>query len=339
MSKPLSNPGILAELLSEAGAGKKGNSKSFILDCPRCKKKDKLYIRKTDGRFVCWYCKEIDNFQGAPEFVFSELLGRPLGELRVLIYGLDGPRGSLFLDLDLKDFFGDDDEVDMAAEALPSVVADPGWRELNTQWGEPGAKYLESRGISTDLAMEYGIQFWPAQKRVVFPVVNGGRLLGWQSRYVGPTEFFDEETGRTVKIPKALTYEGLKKDRTLMFGDRIDGDHAVLTEGPIDAIKAHLCGGNVCSMGKAVSRFQLSLLRTSGIKRLYLGLDPDAAPEIKRVVDELHRDVELYDMRAPAPYEDLGQMSMGEVLELFHSAPKVNRGTFFLYLKDHYGRS
>jgi hypothetical protein len=330
-------PGVIKDLLAEAGLGQvKQNSKSYILNCPRCKKKDKLYIRKADGRFCCWRCKELDNFQGAPEYVFAELLNRPIQELRKLIWGLDGPTGNLFLTLNLTDWFGDDDEIDVLAMAPPvGVEPDPGFRSIDSQWGEPGLAYLESRGIPLSVALDYGIEYWPAEQRVVFPVKSQGKLLGWQSRIIGPTEF-ETEDGRIATVPKALTYNGLKKDRVLMFGDRITGTHCVLTEGPVDAIKADRCGGNVASLGKAVSFHQLALLKNSGITRLYVGLDPDAAPEIKRIVDELYSDLEIYDMRAPTSDRDLGAMSFDEVYDLYRNAPRVNKGTLFVYIKRHW---
>lgn len=330
--RKLSNPGVIPELLAEAGIGKpKQNSKSFILSCPRCLKKDKLYIRKTDGRFACWVCKERDGFQGAPEYALTELTGKTISELQRLLYGLETAHGAVSLDLDITDFFDEESEEIQLQNTLPEVMENPDFRDLDSEWGAPGLSYLESRGIPLAVAQEYGIKYWPGRSRVVFPVRSQGRLLGWQSRYIKPTEYIDEETGEVVKIPKALTYEGLKKEQALMFADRITGDHAILAEGPIDAIKAHLCGGNVASLGKAVSQTQLNLLKFSGITKLYLGLDPDAAIEAQKLVSRLSGDLELYDMRPPSG--DLGAMSFEQVYELYRSAKRVTPANLFLYLK------
>jgi hypothetical protein len=333
--RELSNPSILPDLLAEAGVGKaKQNGKSFILTCPRCMKKDKLYIRKKDGRFCCWVCKERDGFQGAAEYALTELTGRTVAELQKMLYGSEGIVGALSLELHLEDFFDDEDDSDTItiARALPEVVPNPDFRDLDSQWGEPGRKYLESRGVPLEIALQYGIRYWPARSRVVFPVHSRGRLLGWQSRIIGPSEFEDED-GNLVKIPKALTYEGLAKEQVLMFADRITGDHAILCEGPMDAIKAHLCGGNVASLGKAVSLTQLNLLKYSGIKKLYLGLDPDASQEAWQIVSKLSGDLELYDMR-PQSDTDLGAMTFEQVYELYKNAKRVTPANLFLYLKD-----
>jgi len=123
-----------------------------------------------------------------------------------------------------------------------------------------------------------------------------------------------------------------------MFADRVAGhDHAVLCEGPLDALKAHYCGGNVATMGKAVAPAQIQLLKSSGIKKLYLALDPDAAEEVNRLVESLSGHLELYDMIAPTngTKADLGAMSLEEVYDLFLSAPKINPSNFFMFLKTH----
>ena len=124
-----------------------------------------------------------------------------------------------------------------------------------------------------------------------------------------------------------------------MFGDRITGDHAVLCEGPVDALKAHLCGGNVCSLGKLVSIYQLNLLRNSGIRKLYLALDPDAFMEAGRLLRDVADELEVYDMRPPASLSDdtdLGKMSLEAVRDLMVAAPRLDRHHMFLYLKDFY---
>jgi hypothetical protein len=328
----LLDPKIIPELLAEAGVGKpKQNSKSYILACPRCSKKDKLFIRKRDGRFVCWVCKERDNFQGAPEYALAEITGRSISELRALLYGSETISGEVSLALDLTDFY-DDSQEEVTSRYVPEVVPSPDFRDLDNDYSAPGVAYLASRGIPLEIAKEYGIMYWPAQSRVVFPVISKGKLLGWQSRTIKPSEYIDEE-GDLIKIPKALTYHGLAKDQVLMFSDRIVGEHAVLTEGPVDAVKAHLCGGNVASLGKAVSRSQINALRFSGIKKLYLGLDLDASDEIARLVRTFYGEIQLFDMRPPKGL-DLGAMSFEEVYKLYKNAVEVSPANIFIDLKE-----
>jgi DNA primase len=325
-------------ILDEHGVSYKPNSRSYILTCPRCHKRDKLYIRKNDGRFVCWVCRESSGFAGKVEWCLTELVNLDITALRKELYGPEH-RSSVFLDIQLRDFFSEEDETPIFVPSdLSEMEPDPGFRELLDPVSSPGVQYLESRGLPLDLCLEYHIQYWPAQNAVVFPAVTRGKLVGWQTRVAGSTVRIDPETGFEYKVPKAMTAIGLKKDRMFMFGDRITGKHAVLCEGPIDALKAHQCGGNVAALGKAVSGYQLDLLKHSGIEKLYLALDPDAFIESGKILKEMAQYVDVYDMRPPKGYGDIGEMPLDEVEALMHNAPRLDATHLFLYLKDPYAR-
>ena len=335
------NPEALKALLDEDGVPYKQNAKSFILNCPRCRKREKLFFRKSDGRFVCWYCREIDNFQGRPEFGLVEVLRLPFIEIKVRLYGPGVVNAGEFLDVKVRDFFSDEDEVPEDTFDPPTMVYPPDFLPIDNKFSAPGADYLRGRGIDLETAKFYDLHFWPPRRRIIFPVKLQGRVIGWQDRYIGKTEWIDDEHGKIVTIPKALTVKDLRRDRCLMFGDRLNNSpHCILTEGPIDALKAHLCGGNVATMGKAVSAPQINLIRNSGIQKLYLALDPDAYRETKRLTSEFG-DLELYDMRPPAPYKDLGEMTLEAVHELFLTAPKTSNSQVFVHVKnpfERYGR-
>lgn len=327
---------VIRGLVEESGVHFKQNSRSFILHCPRCRKPDKLYIRRSDGRFVCWVCRDSEGFEGSPEWVFTELLGIPVPELRKRIYGDQIVTPALWLDVQLLDYFGEDEFVPehLQIPELDEVLPDPGFRELESSSGGPGLRYLMGRGVDIDTMAKYDIKYWPAKKSVVFPVMSRGRWLGWQTRYIGPK--VDEE-GNPIDVPKAVTSWGLKKDRTFMLADNLQGtDHAVLCEGPIDGFKAELCGGNVVSLGKAVSDWQLRILKNSGIRKLYNALDPDAFKESQRVLKELVTDIEVYDMRPPKGFEDIGAMTQPDVLELYRRAPRIDAAFLYVYLENRY---
>jgi hypothetical protein len=325
--------GTLRGLLDEGGIAYKQNPKSFILRCPHCSKKDKLYIRKNDGRFVCWYCRDIDGFEGRPEFVLKALLDKSLSEIKEELYGNNTIVPHLYLDIQIADFFEDEEEtLDIYQDQ--EILPDPGFRDIDTDAGREGREYLIKRGIPLDIALQYDIKYHPQQSRVIFPIQSNGKWLGWQARYVHDTNWIDEE-GTAISVPKVLTSFGTKRDRVLMFGDRIQSNHVVLTEGPVSAIHCHLCGGNVATLGKAISKYQMRLLQNSGIENVYLGLDPDAFREASNLVKN-YPDFNFYDLRPPAPYGDLGDMPMEEVLYLFKNARKIDKSFLFLYLKDHY---
>lgn len=326
----------LRELIESSGVRFKNGKISWIFTCPRCLKKEKLWIRKSDGRFVCWVCKERTNFYGQPEFALRELFELTLADLRHRLYG-DGQQAVAELALNLRDWFGEDEPLpdDLPIVPLPAMLWGPDQYPIDHAFSVNGAAYLTGRGISVELALQYGVRYCPPRRRVVFPVEVAGRLLGWQERTIDPHEWIDEETGETVRVPKATTVTGLRKEQTLMFLDRLTGaDHCVLTEGPIDAIKAHLCGGNVAALGKGVSAAQIALIRNAGIRRLYLALDPDAAKTTERLVREHCDDLELYQIVPPPGYEDLGAAPLDGVLEAFRRARRVAPGNVFLFLRN-----
>ena len=329
-------------LLQEHGVSFKPNSKSFIMSCPRCRKSQKLYIRKTDGEFVCWYCKEIDGFHGRPEFALSELCGLPVGEVRRRLYGDGaGQPTQIYLDLDIKDFDDEDDDDFIDVEPGLKPVAWPSdFLPLDHELSAKGLRYMMGRGIPAALAMEYGVRYHPAKTSVVFPVQSQGVLYGWQSRLVeNDKPYWDEHRKKMVRPLKAVTSTDLKRDQVLMFADRLNGSrHCILGEGPFDALKAHLCGGNVASLGKAVAKQQLELIRNAGVEKLYLGLDPDAYLEIERI-RKMKLDMVLYDFRPPAAFKDLGEMTLEAVKAHFDNAPILNPAHIVFYLKNHFGVS
>ena len=334
---PLFDSREIKAILDEYGVIVTDNHKSYITHCPLCSKDKKLFFRKTDGRFVCWVCRETEGFQGRPEFALNKITGLPISTLKERLYGSDGKSGStsVSLDISLQDFYGEDDPVE-EVEEIPSMPWAWDAYPITSKEAARGAAYLEGRGISVSVAQEYGIRYQPRSRRVLFPVIMGGRLLGWQGRFVANNKIYTED-GRVVEIPKALSTDDIPRDRTFMFGDRLTGSsYAVLCEGPVDALKAHLCGGNVASMGKAISEKQIKLLKNSGVTKLYLALDPDAAEETSRLVADFAGDLECYWMLPPCPYKDLGEMTMEEVRELFLGAPKVSNANLFVFLKPLY---
>jgi DNA primase len=129
---------------------------------------------------------------------------------------------------------------------------------------------------------------------------------------------------------------GDKRDRVLMFADRLTGsDHAVLCEGPMDALKAHLCGGNVATMGKVVHRNQIALIRNAGIGKIYLALDPDAAAETGKLVSEIGIDMECYQILPPPGREDLGECTPKEVYSAMLGARRVTAAHVFIFVGTH----
>ena len=319
-------PERLKEIVEGSGVSLRQNTKSFIFTCPRCNKKDKLYIRKSDGKFVCFVCVESEGrFKGHCEYALAELLGQPVGELRRKLYGGDYDTRTTeeLLSFQLIDFYGEDDEVtEDVTSTLPTLPWPMNFLPIAHPQAARGLRYLEQeRGIPLLLAQAYGLRYCPPTRRVIFPIEVQNRLVGWQARSIVGAE------------PKILGNTDLRRDVTLMFGDRLQGSkHAVVCEGPIDGIKAHLCEGNVVTMGKAISDAQLKAIRNSGVERVYLAIDPDAAAEMARITHELG-DLELYHLLPARGRKDLGEMSPGAVLDQFRQAPRIRSQSLFIHLR------
>jgi hypothetical protein len=93
-----------------------------------------------------------------------------------------------------------------------------------------------------------------------------------------------------------------------------------------------LSGGNVSALGKAVSQAQVKILLNSGIKSVYLALDPDAYASIDPLVRKLDG-VEVHRVQIPDD-KDIGDCSLEEAKELIESAPVVIPGQVHVWLKN-----
>ena len=338
----------LEELVRGSGVDFRENRVSWIFACPRCRKKDKVYLRKKDGRFVCWYCATIDSYQGRPEILLKDLLGRSIKDLREVLYGAaydisDGVQVAI----EFSDFFEEKEEIPEELHKFLPLATPAGFRAIDHPSASRGLQYLTARGIPLQAAKYYRLRYSPEERRVIFPIEVGGVCVGWQARTVEQTEIFDEVQQKTFKRIKVLTQCGPHvRDRALMFQDRMQNcDHAVLCEGPVDAIKCHMAGGNVAAMGKSVSEDQVETILRSGVKKVYLGLDPDAAREITRLCRRMCS-VEVFLMSVPPGLavpkdftdlskgtkeaEDFGDMGFKQALQCFRDAKKVVSSLTFL---------
>jgi hypothetical protein len=326
------DPKALKALVEDSGISFKQNGKSYILTCPKCAKREKLYIRKSDGRFVCWHCAA-EGFQGRAEYALVEVLSLPLKAIQTKLYGHEAAPGTQHIKLNIKDFFSDEDEIDEDAARPLQTEFPPDFVPIDHAHAAKGRAYLEARGIPVDIASQYNLQYWPMRRRVVYPVCHEGKVFGWEARTIEAHEWVDEATGETRRVPKSLGMPDMKKDLLLMFWDRLRGsEHAMVCEGGTDAIKSHLCGGNVATMGKNISPAKLAIIRASGVRKIYSALDPDASKETANLVKSFG-DMEVYHVSPMAGKKDLGEMTFQDVHEQFLSARRVTATHLFGYIK------
>lgn len=332
------NAGAFLDLIRSEGLDFHNAQKSWVLDCPLCGKR-KWAVRKSDGFSKCYRCDH--DFRGFADYTLSVALKRDKAEFSRLLYGVVittevvEERGEERWVDHWEEMDRDDVEVIEVKTWPPELLRPFDHHALDTAIGEPGRRYLEGRGVPLELAQAYDIRYDPVQERVVFPIVVEGVLRGWQGRLIKSGKYIDSK-GRERELPKALT-EGEVGGKVLLFQDRLKGSkHGIIAEGPMDALKCHLCGGNTATMGKSVTAEQLDIyVRHYGIRRLYLGLDPDAAAEVERICAELtwYGDVELYRL-LPAPgRDDLGDGTLEENLEQFRRAEPIRYGQAFSHLQ------
>jgi hypothetical protein len=347
------DPEKLREFIEGLGLSHKQNSRSYIFDCPRCKHTQKLYMEKRNGKFKCFFCASTDRFQGRAEFALADLALMPLKEVRAFLYGANFSGTAIELDIQLSEFFGDDDVIDSDAVDIPRMAFPLDYYPIDHRHAVKGLEYLATRGIDLEMARKYHLRFAPAERRVIFPVELGDRLVGWQKRIIIPSKNWNEEQERYTETAKMLSSKDVPTAHVVMFANNLVGSgHIVVCEGPIDAIKADLCGGNVATMGKSIgqgqvrtikdparlTRQQLSMMWGAGIQRIYLALDPDAARETARLVRQEFSDMETYVMIPPKPYHDFGEMDYGDVYEVFKNTPREHAGKIYISLPS-VGRS
>jgi hypothetical protein len=329
-------PAKLTQYIKDLGLSYHETSKSFMFTCPLCGGEEKLYIRKSDGRFRCFKCCTENGFSGNVEFAIIELTNIPLKVVRQSLYGNEYDQSS-YLDLKLKDFFDEEDfdDEEIKAEVIPELT----WPYTCIPILDPGAvrglEYLQSRGIPPDIADCYKIRYSPRERAVVFPAYVRGKLLGWQYRTIDPTRVLVDDV--VIERPKAWSSTNLPRDKIFMFADRLIGSEvAVICEGPIDAIKAHKVGGNVAAMGKSISFAHVATVLRHGVKKIYAGIDPDAFAELEPLMEKLGNEASLYYVKVPErrgkKKTDLGDLSIDDAYRVIMSSEKMQRNRLYMWI-------
>jgi len=126
-------------------------------------------------------------------------------------------------------------------------------------------------------------------------------------------------------IPTKSQFKINSVEDGVFYGIETDGDHLFLLKDFTVVHNCDMIGGNVASMGKIVTKHQIQLLRHLGIKKIYLGLDPDALDETIKLVQKYEDEFDLYLMEPSKGHKDLGEMTFEEVLEQYSVAKRINK--------------
>ena len=237
---------VLLQKFGKVKESKGKNGLEYIVDCPFCGKKFKLYINPTHGAFICFSCGK----KGSAD----ELIGRSsFGP--VIEPPPPGP--------------------------LPSNVVDPGELVPLTKVEEDSSPilYLRQRGFDPqELSERFGVRYcvtgrqfagglFDTTNTLIFPLWMNGELVGWQARLLYNPDnidkdeeceamgFIKDEDDDWVKPPKYWTAPGVPKGRVLFNYDVArQSDAVVVCEGPFDAIAVGRCG--VATLGKGITEQQ-----------------------------------------------------------------------------------
>jgi hypothetical protein len=303
----------LQNLLEIKGVGFKSNRKSLILNhCPRCSG-EKCYIRRKDGRSICFSgkCGARWTYKG----ILSELFNVPQAEVSRLLFGTDSSEDYNEIKIefdelvvDFKDDFDFDDE-----EELPCpIYLGPDFIPVETS--QVAINYLiERKIVDPSLIAAYDIRYQAIMNAIVFPVTKDGQIYGWQARSIPPL--------REGQL-RLITSPGFNKSKFLLNYDRAKLEkRIILTEGPVDCVHADVPGyGAVCSFGKSVSSRQIELLLETQAEAIYLGLDRDAAREVDFLCKKICPHKAVYRVLPPDHRKDLGECTLEEVVQALKNA-------------------
>lgn len=306
---------------------KKENARSFIFDCPACGSSDKLYIEKSNGRSICFRHKTEDcpTAKSSLAKVLSLISEVPYDQVKSELSDVVTTTPDEVIE-QIQDIF--DDKIkeiilpleEVSAQNIPTDMKPLMWPE-----SKAGYDYLVGRGLDPIQLEKYGVCYSPFMRRVIFPVLHNDKLYGWQARTI------DQET-----VPRMYNLPGEWKSKALMFHDNlINRDYAIIAEGAVSALKFGLVGGFVATMGKMVSRTQLELILASGVKRVFLALDPDAVSEMEDLVHKIltitNNGVQCFLVKVPTGKDDFGDCTYEECEKAFQDAEAIDFDCMGLY--------
>lgn len=319
----------LKDFLSKNGVKFRSGRQSFILSkCLNCGKEDKQYIRKRDGKSICFKCSSRWNWRS----LVCQIAGVEEHMAREKLFGFgSGDELANEFTVELTLSYLNQEEIENEEEALLSKPIRLGFDFVDYSKSEAAKEYLRKRGVLEDEVCErFQLKYQALMNAVVFPVVKDEKYYGWQARKISPKE--DE-----IRL---VTMWGFDKSKFLLNYDEASKcERIIVTEGPFDCIKTELSAvkkegfAGVASFGKYVSFDQIELLLKSPAKEIYIGLDNDATEEVYEVAERLALDKKVFRINPPAHRKDFGECTENDVLESVRKAVPANGFFLEVYLK------
>jgi hypothetical protein len=239
-----------------------------------------------------------------------------------MLYGerQDVPEDYSALDLSLKigNPFGPE-IVDKMEDIKPILFPEFHMKPIDHANSVEGLQYVIRRGIPIEVAKAADIWYSQIFRRVIFPIKMNGVYYGYQGRHIDDVPY----------EMRMRNNEGFRRDSLVMFADSLIGKkHAIIVEGPFNALKFGQIGGAVATMGKIVSSKQLDIIFSYGADKLYLGLDDDADGEMIDIASR--SSITVYKLEVPQSCRlrckelgkkpDFGECTFEEAAQAFKEA-------------------
>jgi len=171
--------------------------------------------------------------------------------------------------------------------------------------------YLERRGLSAKTQRAVQIGYDPATRSIVIPWVDyKGRLVNWKHRSVKDKIFWYAEHGQRIKNHLYGLWLVVKLKRF---------DEVFVVESEIDALTLWQNGKSAVAMGgSSLTEEQRRLVLMTGIKRIVIATDNDAAGEKAKqsIIKKLAGFVDLAEIIFPKNRKDINNFSTEELADI-----------------------
>lgn len=249
--------------------------------CPFCGKEKKFYFSMKFGTWLCFSgsCGEKGNIVT----LVSKLENISIrAAIEYLKYDVERIPSGLLNSLEYRDLLKHVEEEKKLYQVqeveLPSNIRK--FKNFSLDFLQKYRRffnYAYKRGLTKEILDHFDIGFSTSQERIIFPVKYRGKVVGWQGRLIDDNKI-------TKTNPKALTepFGVFKKSEYLFNYDSVyDKEYITIVEGPIDCCKTFK-HNSVALLGKTVSQRQFELIREmKNLKKIYIGLDPEATKDIE----------------------------------------------------------
>lgn len=306
--------------------------------CPLCGREDKFSILKANGHTVCYrascdYGKR--SFVGFIQAVSGGTLDEALAILRSEKNEYQGIlEDGLQIDIDIKDHFEDLESDEMLFLNDLKTIKYPEWYmvKISSPEARDGLEYLQSRGVTLEVAESLEITYSPFYQRVYFPIKMNGNYYGFQGRAVKKVSDKD----------RIRNSEGFNRDSLVMFADNLlENKEVIIAEGPFDGIKFNKVGGFVSTMGKEITDKQIQVIMSYKPEKVFLALDDDAAYEMNRLIEKIS--LPIYKIDVPescvqrclkeGKKADFGECTFEEAEQAKLNAKPLMKQSLLVYLK------